>query len=202
MNVVHATGTACGEAMASLPEWVHPPREGGRLAEDLDQLPEAPRHTELIDGALVFTTAPQRRWHSRFLTRLASALEEQSPEGVEIDREITIRLDARNRPEPDIVVTTAPFTAEETRLAPQDVLLVVEVESPESRTRDRTVKPVKYARAGIGHYWRVEEENRRPVVHVYELDEPTGTYVPIGIFRDRLHRPVPFRVELDLSGLV
>jgi hypothetical protein len=43
-----------GENMSALPEWMHPPRPEGWLAEDLDRLPEAPRHTELIDGALAF----------------------------------------------------------------------------------------------------------------------------------------------------
>jgi hypothetical protein len=45
--------------MTSLPDWMHPPREEGWFAEDLDHLPEAPRHTELIDGALVFMMPPQ-----------------------------------------------------------------------------------------------------------------------------------------------
>lgn len=40
--------------MTALPDWMRPPRAEGWLAEDLDHLPEAPRHTELIDGALVF----------------------------------------------------------------------------------------------------------------------------------------------------
>ncbi len=54
-----------GEDMADLPDWVRPPREEGWFAEDLDRLPEAPRHTELIDGALVLMVAPQRSWWSR-----------------------------------------------------------------------------------------------------------------------------------------
>lgn len=37
---------------------MRPPRDEGWFAEDLDHLPEAPRHTELIDGALVFMTSP------------------------------------------------------------------------------------------------------------------------------------------------
>ncbi|MEU4618863.1 hypothetical protein AB0G04_02630 [Actinoplanes sp. NPDC023801] len=37
--------------MTALPDWMRPPREEGWFAEDLDHLPEAPRHTELIDGA-------------------------------------------------------------------------------------------------------------------------------------------------------
>jgi len=41
-----------------------------------------------------------------------------------------------------------------------------------------------------------------PVVHVYELDAPTGSYAPAGIYRRALHRPVPFEISLDLSALV
>lgn len=36
--------------MNALPDWMRPPRAEGWFAEDLDRLPEAPRHTELIDG--------------------------------------------------------------------------------------------------------------------------------------------------------
>ena len=49
--------------MTALPDWMRPPRAEGWFAEDLDRLPEAPRHTELIDGALVFVLSPQRAWH-------------------------------------------------------------------------------------------------------------------------------------------
>lgn len=33
----------------------------------------------------------------------------QVPDGVEAEREMTIRLDARNRPGPDLLLTTLPF---------------------------------------------------------------------------------------------
>ncbi|MEU7504055.1 hypothetical protein AB0B93_07035 [Streptomyces lavendulae] len=55
--------------------------------------------------------------------------------------------------------------------------------------------------AGIPHYWCIEDEDGAPVVHVYELDEPTGAYAPAGIFRGTLQRPVPFEVSLDLDKL-
>lgn len=187
--------------MSSLPDWMRPPRIEGWYAEDLDRLPEAPRHTELIDGALVFMMSPQRSWHGRLVTALTVALEEQAPEGVGVEREMTIRLDERNRPEPDLLATTAPFDPERTWFEPGDVLLVVEVVSPESAHRDRTVKLRKYAEAGIPHYWCVEDEGGRPVVHVYELDAPARHYAPAGIFRGELKRPVPFDIALDLDGL-
>ncbi|WP_371499789.1 Uma2 family endonuclease [Kitasatospora sp. NBC_00374] len=189
--------------MSALPEWMTPPRQEGWYAEDLDHLPEAPRHTELIDGALVFMMSPQRNWHGRVVTALTNVLVTQAPEGFEPEREMTIRLDGRNRPEPDLVVVTVPYESDRTWFAPEDVQLVVEVLSPESAHRDRTVKLRKYAEAGIPHYWLIEEEEpHRPVVHAYELDRSTSAYAPAGIFRGKLERPVPFPVTVDLDGLV
>ncbi|CDR06817.1 Uma2 family endonuclease [Streptomyces iranensis] len=188
--------------MSALPDWMRPPRPEGWFADDLDHLPEAPRHTELIDGALVFMTVPQTWWHSRLVTMLTVSLMEQVPDGSQAERDMTIRLDARNRPEPDLLVTTKPFDPDRTWYAPEDVQLVVEVVSPESAHRDRTVKLRKYAEAGIRHYWCVEEQDGAPIVHAHELDEPTGAYAPAGIFRQILERPVPFKIKIDLSRLV
>jgi Uma2 family endonuclease len=188
--------------MTGLPDWMRPPRAEGWFAEDLDRLAEAPRHTELIDGALVFMMSPQRSWHARLVTNLTVALTEEAPASVEVEREMTIRLDDRNRSEPDLLVTTAPYDANRTWYEPADVQLVIEVVSPESAHRDRTVKLRKYAEAGIRHYWCIEDEDGAAVVHVYELDGPTGAYAPAGIFRGRLERPVPFAISLDLNGLV
>ncbi|MFB7271653.1 Uma2 family endonuclease [Streptomyces sp. NPDC056244] len=186
--------------MTALPDWMRPPRAEGWFAEDLDRLPEAPRHTELIDGALVFR-APQRWWHSHLVTGLTVALMEQTADGMATAREMTIRLDVRNRPEPDLLVTTASYDPDRTWFAPDEVRLVIEVVSPESAHRDRTVKLRKYAEAGIPHYWCIEDEDGAPVVHAYELDEPTRSYAPAGIFRGSLHRPVPFEINLDLTKL-
>ena len=188
--------------MIALPDWMRLPRAEGWIAEDLDQLAEAPRHTELIDGALVFMTSPQRSWHGRLVTGLTTTLSDQAPDGIEVEREMTIRLDTHNRPEPDLLVTTSAYDPNRTWYAPEDVLLVVEVVSPESAHRDRTVKLRKYAEAGIPHYWCIEEEAAAPVVHVYELDRPTTMYAPAGIFRHTLKRALPFQISLDLNKLL
>jgi hypothetical protein len=100
-----------------------PPREEGWFAEDLDQLTGAPRHTELIDGTLVFRMFPQRSWHSRLRTALAWALDGQAPRGVEVVQGMTLRLDARNRPEADILVTSSPYDPDQTWFEPGDVVL-------------------------------------------------------------------------------
>lgn len=186
--------------MTALPDWMRPPRAEGWFAEDLDRLTEAPRHTELIDGALVFMTSPQRVWHARIITAPTTALADQAPKGVEVDREVIIRLDERNRPEPDLLVSTAPYDPARTWFEPVDVQLVVEVVSPESAHRDRTVKLRKYAEAGIRHYWCVEEEGGLPVAHVYELDQPTRAYAPAGIFRHTLKVSVPFEIAWNWTN--
>lgn len=186
---------------AAPPDWMRPPRAEGWFAEDLDRLPEAPRHTELIDGALTFRTTPQRPWHGRVVTALTTALMAQAPPGFEVEREMTIRLDARNRPEPALLLTTLPYDPDRTSYPPDAVRLVVEVVSPESAHRNRTVKLRKYAESEIPHYWCIDDENGAPVVHVYELDEPTRAYAPAGIFRGSLRRPVPFEISLDLDKL-
>jgi len=188
--------------MTAVPEWMRPPRPEGWYSDDLDKLAEAPRHTELIDGALVFRMSLQRVWHARMITALVKSLTDQAPAGIEVDHEMTIRLDRWNRPEPDLLATTAPYDPYRTFYTPEETLLVVEVVSPESAHRDRTVKLRKYAEAGIANYWRVEEEDLAPVIHAYERDEPTRSYVPTAVYRHELHTTTPFAIKLDLDGLV
>jgi Uma2 family endonuclease len=190
-------------ANTGLPDWMHPPRPEGWFAEDLDHLPHAPAGTELIDGILVFRLFPQTHWHSRTVQALRVALDLHAPTDIEVNSRLTIRLDARNRPEPDVIASTVSIPPDATWYEAKDIVLAIEVVSPESKHRDKAVKPHKYAEAGIGHFWRVEDEdgNASTVVHVYELDDVTKTYVPIGIFRDTLKVDLPFPVELDVQAL-
>ncbi|MGW6710613.1 Uma2 family endonuclease [Streptomyces sp. NPDC054956] len=178
-----------------------PPRPSGWEADDLDHLPQAPRHTELIDGALIFMMSPQRSWHSRLVENLTFALRQAAPQGFEVEREMTVRLDRSSRPEPDVLVATVGYDPDRTRYLPEEVALVVEVVSDESADRDRSIKPFKYAQAGIPHFWRVEDEQGAPAVHVYELDSLTRSYVATGIHRARLKVPVPFAADIDLTVL-
>lgn len=188
--------------MSELPDWMYAPRDEGWFADDLDHLPQAPRHTELIDGALVFMMSPQRSFHGRVVRNLTAALESLLPDGMMVEDQMTVKLDRWNRPEPDVVVASADYDADRTWFAVADVVLAIEVVSPESAHRDRTVKVRKYAEAGIPHYWIVEEEEGLPVVHAFELEQATSSYAPAGIFRGKLERPVPFPIAIDLDGLV
>jgi len=183
--------------------WPIPPAEGW-TADDLDRIPGLPPHTELIDGSLVFR-GPQTRFHSRTMRLLDNALLEQAPEQLDVDREMTVKLDSKNRPEPDIVVfpVDAVTSPNQTWYRPEDIILAVEVVSEDSRERDREVKPRKYAAAGVPHFWRVEQDGDKgfPVVYVYELDPATKSYGLAGIFHDRLKVSVPFDIEIDLTAI-
>jgi Uma2 family endonuclease len=182
-------------------QWPRPPVDGW-TADDLDKLPNLPPHTELIDGSLVFMS-PQTDFHMAALRLLEFSLLTQVPEHLYVVREMSVRLALRERPEPDLMVVprSARTGAAQTAYAPDDVILAVEIVSTESLDRDREVKPVKYARAGIRHFWRVEQDDGLPVVYAYELDPATRLYTPRDIHHKHLRDDVPFSVDIDLTAM-
>ncbi|MER6947742.1 Uma2 family endonuclease [Nonomuraea sp. NPDC000554] len=170
----------------------------------LDHLPpDAPRHVELIDGALIMRP-PQTVFHMLANSRLTDlALGIRPPADLMTAREMTVTLGVRQRPEPDvIVINRSAFSLEATTFRPDDVHLVVEVVSEESRERDRTTKPVKYSSAGIRHFWRVEQEDNAMVVYTFELEPVVKAYVPTGIHRGRLQTYIGFDVDIDLDKVI
>jgi Uma2 family endonuclease len=181
--------------------WFVPPAEGF-TAEDLDRIPELPRHTELIDGSLVFVS-PQANFHMMTISLLESALRRLTPADMRARREMTVTLGKRQRPEPDVLVVRGESgrNPKQTTYQPADVVLVVEVVSPDSEVRDRERKPQLYAAAGIPHFWRVENTGDRPTVYVYELDPATKAYTLTGIHHDLLKLTVPFDIDIDLTEI-
>ncbi|WP_310742064.1 Uma2 family endonuclease [Microbispora sp. H13382] len=195
---------------SALEYWPAPP-PWGWTADDLDHLPyEGPngepdffKHVELIDGALVFMS-PQRRFHERLIRGLTERLDAEAPTHLAAVQQMDVKLGERTRPCSDVMVIDAEAAADNARTfyRAREVHLVIEIVSPESVERDRKLKPLRYAEAGIPHFWRVEENDERPVVYVYERDPATGAYTPTGIHHGRLAVQVPFPVEVDLDQLV
>ncbi|WP_327215871.1 Uma2 family endonuclease [[Kitasatospora] papulosa] len=181
--------------------WPVPPQDGYTV-DDLFTLPDLPPHTELLDGSLVFVS-PQRDFHSTVIDLLVTGLRHGAPPELKARREMTVVLDRRNAPEPDVCVVRAEAVTgrELTRFEAADVLLAVEVVSPDSEARDRDAKPQKYAAAGIPNFWLVEMagSDRHPVVRAYELDPVNKAYALTSIHHDRLKTGVPFPVDLDIS---
>ncbi|NKY84159.1 Uma2 family endonuclease [Nocardia veterana] len=187
-----------------LPDWVIPPTEGFTV-EDFLRLRGLPRHTELIDGSLIFVS-PQQKWHSTVVSMFWWELDRQASAhgGLRAQREMAVKLGKRQMPEPDVVVVTEEaFNRQDpaTYYLAEDVVLAIEAVSPDSEDRDRETKPAKYAKARIPHYWRIERRDSDAVVYAYELDQTANCYAPVGIFHDRLKLSVPFPVDIDLTGL-
>ncbi|MFG1944443.1 Uma2 family endonuclease [Nonomuraea sp. NPDC048826] len=183
----------------AFPEWFYPGPPGGWTADMLDHLPpDAPPHVELIDGGLIMMS-PQTMFHMLVLRLLEREL--RPPDHLVVIREMTVTLGLRQRPEPDIMLVQAAAAQQIgiTTFKPADVHLVVEVVSEESRDRDRTTKPSKYASAGIQHFWRVELEDDRPVAYTFELEPAVKAYLPTGIHRGRLRTDIGFPVDVDLD---
>jgi Uma2 family endonuclease len=195
------TTTPDGENQHPAPTWPTPP-PGGWKADDLDTIPGLRPHTEMIDGGLFFAS-PQTNFRMTTLRLLEYALIAQAPEDLYVVREMTTKLGDKDRPEPDLMIVprSARKDSKQTFYDPADIMLAIEVMSLESAERDREIKPRKYARAGIPHFWRVEPSGDLPVVYVYELDPATANYAISGIHHNELKVPVPFPLVIDLTTL-
>lgn len=188
--------------LAPLPDWVIPPA-GGHTADAFLELRGLPRHTELIDGSLVFMSPPAK-WHSRVINLLVRELDRQAPSDLRADREMAVRLGNRQVPEPDVIVVAAEAYERPTPSTcywADDIVLAVEAVSPDSEERDRDTKPRKYTSAGIRYFWRVEHEDGKTIAYIYERDPATGAYALTGIHHDRLVLSVPFELDIDLTAV-
>ena len=178
------TAEAWRDHLVSLDEW--------------DAMPED-KNLELVDGVLHVVPAAIPP-HQKAQNRLAYWIDEQLPDGLTSYADVDVTLDGSERPtvrKPDIVVvTTEAALRGPTRFAAEDVVLAVEIVSKGSGRVDRLVKPVEYARAGIGHYWLVElgEPNR---LTAFELTD--GVYEPVDDCTGevKLNRPAPLVLDLD-----
>jgi len=188
-------------SLAPVPDWLIPPERGFEAA-DLDHLPDLPPHTELIDGSLILVS-PQADFHTLALDLLVSALRSTAPPELRVRREMTVTLGPRQRPEPDVIVIHAEAVKDrrQTTYQPDDVVLAIEVVSPESRLRDRKRKPSLYAEAGIEHFWLVENKQGKPVLHTFVLERDIESYVPIGIYEDIVQLSAPYPIKIDFGEI-
>lgn len=172
--------------------------------DDLCTLPDLPSHTQLIDGSLVFRH-PQTCFHSITTDVLREGLARTAPAALRVHRQMVVVLDPANGLEPDVSVLRRPAVEDWHRMTfpVADVLLAVEVVSPDSLSRDSTTKPQKYAAAGIPHFWLVEMAglDDHAAVQVYERGGASGTYALAGIHRGLLKLSVPYDIDIDLTAI-
>jgi Uma2 family endonuclease len=173
------------------------PPPGGFTAGDLPRLIEAvDARFELLDGE-VLMMAPATHWHDEVVDILKHALRRIAPRSVVIAVEKGIDL-RHTVPEPDVLVVSRSVVKSDSLLfQPSDVHLAIEVVSPGTVTKDRTLRPAQYAGAGITCFWRVENQDDAMVVYTFEL-LPEGGYAPTGVFHSRVKVDRPFPIDIEL----
>ncbi|HEX5499020.1 MAG TPA: Uma2 family endonuclease, partial [Thermomicrobiales bacterium] len=105
------------------------------------------------------------------LYRRLDALITDTGRGLVIPPPMDVWFDEENIVQPDLIVLLHDRLDQVTnKLVEGAPSLVVEVVSPTSRVRDRSLKRLRYARFGVPEYWLVEPEANAIVVHA----EPDG----------------------------
>jgi Uma2 family endonuclease len=207
-DAARGSSFACGRlqevAMSAQPRFRIPmPADGKWTQADLDALRDDVHYrTEIVDGILIVSPAPHP-WHVIVARRIANAIEVEAPPDVLAYTDVEIRWvqhDERLRSlAPDVLVAPGNLV-EQSRpyVRREDVRLVVEVESPSSKSYDRKVKPGLYAALGIPAMWRIE---RGITLVEYRLTTDGGTEVVQTVEGGKFHTDVPFPVTVDLDAL-
>ena len=122
---------------------------------------------ELLDGELIMVPAP-RVDHQRVVLKLASLLDafvEDRGLGVVLPAPCDVVLSDTDVVQPDLLFVAAErahiIAPENVRGAPD---LVVEVLSPSTAERDRTLKRALYAKHRVSEYWQVDPGARTVTV--------------------------------------
>ncbi len=130
--------------------------------DDLAGMPDDGLIREILDGELFATPAPSPL-HQRVSKRLQRQLEayfEARALGEVFNAPLDTILGPHDVVEPDIlVVTNAALVSR--RAIEGAPALVVEILSPSTGARDRTLKAQRYAAAGVAHCWIVDIDARR-----------------------------------------
>ena len=140
--------------------------------EDVARLPEDLPY-ELINGRLALSPSAVP-FHQFLGNEILYSLRERLPREYFLATDLSVLVDSRNEPRPDVVLMWRKGANRSPVLA-ADVLLAVEVVSPESTIRDRRDRMKLYAYAGIPAYWIVDPLAER-VTFTQFLLGPGGAY--------------------------
>lgn len=185
------------------------PHDAPYTVEDLFEMPADGNRYEVLEGALIVSPSPDS-WHQFFGDELRTLLQAAAPRGIYVVTALTLRLGSnRTGLIPDVVVTTADLTRRPRLLDPDEILAVVEIVSPSSGSRDRVLKPDRYASFGIACYWRVEldpfpgqDEAKLPVVLVHQRDGSGYREVQRLAAGETGTAALPYPVRLDPGAIL
>ncbi|MDZ7292559.1 MAG: Uma2 family endonuclease [candidate division KSB1 bacterium] len=170
--------------------------------EDYRQLPDDGKRYEIIDGELYMSTAPTPN-HQKSVRNFLFALTlylKKHPIGEVIPAPLEVLFSQTNLAQPDIIYISNErlniIKPEQVKGTPD---LVIEVLSPATEKRDRTVKLKMYAKFGVQEYWMAKEKTS--TLEVLRLQE--GELVPVARLgkSDMLTSPLFPGLEIPLSEI-
>ena len=170
--------------------------------EDYLALPESDERYELIDGELFMVPAPVPE-HQDFLGELyvvIRAFVRENTLGRVFFAPLDVVFSEDDVFQPDLIFVSRErlsiITGQNVRGAPD---LVVEVLSPSTADRDRTLKRERYAKFGVREYWIADIVGRTIEVNVLNGDKfaVAGVYGEGDIFDS----PLLPGLEVNISGV-
>ncbi|HEX8628455.1 MAG TPA: Uma2 family endonuclease [Catenuloplanes sp.] len=164
--------------------------------DDLGELPKDLRY-ELVNGRLILPSPTHL--HQDLCVRVLLALEVNCPAEFVVSIDLSMRIDRRNEPRPDIVALR-PDHITRSPVPVQDAVLAVEVISPESTFRDMYDKARVYAHAGVPTYWVIDPLHERMTLTEMVLGAD-GEYAIAAHTDEVFTTERPWQVTLDLPAL-
>ncbi len=156
---------------------VHAPPQKMTFEQFLQWLDED-THAEWVNGEVVMMS-PVSFEHQRvasFLLRLIAEFAEQKSAGSVLYEPFQMRLPSSSRAPDILFVSNANMHRLQSTYLDGPADLVVEIISPESRTRDRGEKFYEYESAGVREYWLIDPDRKQ--AEFYQLGED-GIYHPV-----------------------
>ncbi|MDT0528745.1 Uma2 family endonuclease [Micromonospora sp. DSM 115977] len=172
------------------------PERSEWTVDDLGDLPKDLPY-ELVNGRLIVPSPTAV--HQDLCVELLLALRVNCPTEYLVSIDLSMRIDRRNEPRPDVVAIRREH-ADRSPVPVEDALLAVEVLSPTSTFRDLYDKAKVYAHAGVRTYWVVDPLHERMTLTEYTLG-PTGEYEVLTHTEDLFVTERPWKVSVDLPAL-
>ncbi|GAA2623154.1 Uma2 family endonuclease [Paractinoplanes durhamensis] len=170
---------------------------GGWTVDRWKELPEYPRY-ELIDGWLALLDRPAV--YQFPLVDVCKALDAECPPDLLAVHRISLEVDARSRPCPDVVVLKTDHS-DRSPVPIADAVLVFEVVPPDWNVRDLFVKETVYGRAGVPHYWLLDRSEPAGFTLMVLRPDGKGRFDVVESTHDVFTTTEPYPVTIDLPAL-